>query len=209
MFGTLARVTTYSREDDLVVALQEATKAMANGRFTDIARCSGDEAAATAVTAVADVYVAWLRRLATVTLTLVAIEEIDTGTVVSTGEGDSMTTNIDTSQQARYVINAADDRGFPVDATLGAASSDENVVTVFIEEATSGTASGKDELVARFNGSLGTATVTVFDLADPTVVLAADTIVANPGNVAAVSLGAPTIEEIPAEPPAPEPAPEP
>ena len=108
-----------------------------------------------------------------------------------------MPANIDTSQQARWVINAEDDRNFPVDATLAARASDATVVTVSIVEAASGTASGKDELVAAFAGALGTSTVEVFDPAAPDVVLAVDTVVANPGNVSVVSLGEPTIEEIP------------
>jgi hypothetical protein len=106
-------------------------------------------------------------------------------------------TDIDTSQQARYVINAEDDRGFPVDANIGARSSDTAVVTAVIEEATLPTASGKDELVAAFAGTLGTATVEIFDVANPDVVLGADVIVANPGGVASVALGTPVIEEIP------------
>ena len=105
-------------------------------------------------------------------------------------------TNIDSSQRARYVIDATDDRSFPVDATLAARSSDEAVVTVAIDEATMPTASGKDELVATFAG-LGTATIEVFDPANPAVVFAADVIVANPGGVAAATLEAPVIEEIP------------
>lgn len=104
-------------------------------------------------------------------------------------------TDIDSSQQARYVLTVKDDRNIEFDATLGARSSNEAVVTVTLLEAP-GTASGKDELVAAFAG-LGTATVEVFDPANPDVVLAADVIVANPGGVASVSLGTPTIEEIP------------
>lgn len=116
-------------------------------------------------------------------------------------------TDIDTSQRARYVINATDDRNFPVDATLGSRSSDEAVVTTIIEEATLPTASGKDELVATFAGTLGTATVEIFDPANPDVVLGADVIVANPGGVASASLSAPVIEEIPDAEPEPEPTP--
>ena len=189
----------FTREDDLVVALQAATQAMsAHGRFDAVAQVNGDVAAAERVLAVADRYVAWLRRPTGARLTLVAIEEIGTGEVVSTPEeGAQAVTNIDSSQRARYVINATDDRAFPVDATLAARSSDEAVVTVAIEEATLPTVSGKDELVATFAG-LGTATVEVFDPATPEVVFAADVIVANPGGVAAATLGEAVIEEIPA-----------
>ena len=190
---------TFDRSDDLALALEFASDLFKNGRFELIASVDGDVAAGVRVTEVADVFVAWLRRPTHVTLTLVAIEESDTGQVVSTPipGGVPMPANIDTSQQARWVINATDDRAFPVDASLAARASDPAVVTVVIEEATTGTASGKDELVAAFAGTLGTSTVEIFDPVNPTVVLAADTVVANPGAVAAATLGEPTIEEIP------------
>lgn len=202
-------MAVYGREDDLVIALQEATKVMQDKRFNLIACADNETEAAWRVTQVADVYVAWLRRIAYVTLTLVSIEELDTGEVASTPEEGvvTVTTNIDTSQRARWIIDATDDRNFPVDGTLAARSSDETVVTVVIEEATMPTASGKDELVATFAGATGTATVEVFDPATPEVVLAADVVVANPGAVAAATLGTAVVEEIPA--PAPEPEPEP
>jgi len=183
-------------DDASEVALKAAADVMAGARFAEVACVAGDQGAAFRVTEVADVFVAWLRRLRTVRLTLVAIEEIDTGEIARIpGEGEM--TNIDTSQRARYVIDATDDRGFPVDATLAARSSDPAVVTVEILEATTGTASGKDELLATFAGTLGTSTVEVFDAAAPDVVLAADVVVANPGNVATASLGEAVIEEIP------------
>lgn len=202
----------YGREDDLVLALKEANHALASdGRFGLIAQVDGDEAAAHRVTLVADVYVAWLRRVKQATLTLVAIEEMDTGEVASTPEeGATPVTNIDTSQQARYTVTAKDDRGFAADYTLAARASDATVVTVTYlnvgdeGNTTNGTDAPLDELVAAFAGATGTSTVEVFDPANPDVVLAADTIVANPGAVAAAELGAPVIEEIPAAPaPAP------
>lgn len=192
-------MVSFSREDDLVIALQEATKSLSDGRFSLIASVDGDIRAAERVTEVADVYVAWLRRLKRASLKLVAIEEIETGEVVHTPEGNEAMTNIDSSQRARYVVDAMDDRGFALDAELAGRSSDAAVVTVEYLQATSGTASGKDELVATFAG-LGTATIEVFDPANPTVVLAADVIVANPGAVAAATLSAPVVEEIPAPP---------
>jgi len=207
------------RELDLEIALREATIAMSsNGWFKQIAQVSGDEAAAVRVTKVADIYVAWLRRLKTVTLKLVAIEEIDTGEVASTPEGTTEVTNIDTSQQARYSVTAKDDRGFAADYALAARASDAEVVSVTYlnvgdeGNTSNGTDAETDQLVAAFAGKLGTSTVEVFDPAVPDVVLAADTIVANPGAVAAAELGAAVIEEIPAAPepePTPEPLPEP
>ena len=70
-------MTTYSREDDLVVALQEATKVMDNGLFAEIAHTEGRTAAAQAVIDIAEMYVNWLRKPDQVRLTLVAIEEQD------------------------------------------------------------------------------------------------------------------------------------
>lgn len=208
------QVAMYSREDDLVLALKFANYAMASGgRFDLIAGVDAEESAlATAhqVTEVADVYVAWLRRVTKATLTLVAIEEMDTGEIVSaqlTSEGAAVT-NIDTSQQARYTVTAKDDRGFAADYALAARASDPSVVSVTYlnvgdeGNTSNGTDAETDQLVAAFAGALGTSTVEVFDPANDTVVLAADTIVANPGAVAAAELGAAVIEEIPA-PPAP------
>ena len=188
----------FDRSDDPALALEFAAGLFHNGRYDLLASVNGDVAAGVRVTQVADVFVAWLRRPTHVSLTLVAIEEIVSGEIVAVPtEGVPMPANIDTSQQARWVINATDDRSFPVDASLAARASDPGVVTVTIVEATTPTASGKDELVAAFNGTLGTSTVEVFDPANPTVVLAADTVVANPGAVAAATLGDPVIEEIP------------
>lgn len=176
-------------------ALAAAVELMKATRFAELADVLDDVEAAERVIEVANTFIVWFRKITGARLTLVAIEEIDTGTVVSTGSGGSGVTNIDTSQRARYVIDAQDDRNFPVDGTLGFRSSDEAVVTTTIMEAP-GTESGKDEAVATFAG-LGTATVELFDPANPTVVLAADVIVVNPGGVAAAQLGSPIVEEIP------------
>ena len=107
-------------------------------------------------------------------------------------------TTIDTSQQARYVIDSADDRGFPVDATLVATSSDPAVATATILEASTGTASGKDELVVAAVG-LGSTLVTVSDPANP-LVFGSDSVDVVAGGVAAVVLGTPVIEEQAATP---------
>lgn len=112
-------------------------------------------------------------------------------------------TDIDTSQQARYSVTARDDRNFPADYALGARAGNPAVVTVTYlnigdeGNTSNGTAAEIDQVVAAFAGTLGTSTVEVFDPANPEVVLAVDTIVANPGAVAAAELGAPVIEEIP------------
>ena len=105
-------------DDASEVALKAAADVMAGARFAQVACVDGDIAAAHRVTEVADVFVAWLRRLRSVTFTLVSIEE-QTGEIITTTPGGTVTT-IDTSQRARYIISAADDRGFPVDASLTA-----------------------------------------------------------------------------------------
>jgi len=102
-------------------------------------------------------------------------------------------TTLDTSQLARYVISSADDRGFPVDATLTATSSDPAVATAEIVEATTGTASGKDELVVTAVAP-GSALVTVADPSNPDV-FGSDSVDVVAGGVAAVVLETPTIEE--------------
>ena len=109
-------------------------------------------------------------------------------------------TTIDSSQQARYVIDAKDDRGFPVDATLEVSvtqDGDVPFVTAVIEEAETGTASGKDELVVAFAGVGGSSLVKVFDPANPDTIFGSDSVDTTPGGVATVSLSAPAIEEMP------------
>lgn len=191
----------HERSDDPVVALTLATQLYAPARFDLIASVDGDTAAAARVTQTADAFVAWLRRPATVRLTFVGIEEQDTGEVVSTTPGGSVTT-FDSSQQARYVIDAADDRGFPVDTTFEVSVTDAiggatAVATAAIEEASSGTASGKDELVVKAGTEAGSALVKVFDPANPDTIFASDAVDVVPGGVATVVLGTPTIEEQP------------
>ena len=105
-------------------------------------------------------------------------------------------TTIDSSQQARYVISVADDRGFEGDYSLAAESSDPTFVAVELLEATSGTASGKDELLAKFVAPGGAAVVKVFDPAQPDLVMATDTVDTTVGVAAGITLGAPTIEEV-------------
>jgi len=203
-------VATYTREDDLVIALQEATKSMTlSGRFDQVECYNSDTEAANRTTAIADIYVAWLRKTKSVRLTLVALEE-QTGEVVATfsEEGAVPVSSMDTSQQLRYIISAADDRGFAVDATLAVTVSDPAVASATVLEAASaeGTASGKDELLVVALAP-GSTLVTVADPADPTVIFGSDSVDVVAGGVAAVVLSTPVVEEQPA--PAPEPTPEP
>lgn len=199
-------MAVYGREDDLVLALKFANLALtSDGRFGLIASVDGDVAAARRVTQVADVYVAWLRRIKSSNLTLVAIEEIETGEIVSTPTEGTAVANIDTSQQARWDFTAKDDRGYAADYALAARASDAEVVTVTYlnvgdEGNTSPAESPIDQVLAAFAGKLGTSTVEVFDPAVPDVVLASGTVVANPGAVASGELGEAVIEEIPVVP---------
>lgn len=210
-----------SGSDDKIEALRAATTLLAPASLELLnAACAASLAApgsdpittlGRATTRLADQFVTWLRRLGRVTLELVAIEEIDTGQIVSTG-GDGTMTNIDTSQRARYSVTAKDDRGFAADYELGVRASDPAVVSVEYfnigdeGNTSNGTDAEIDQVLATFAGTTGTSTVEVFDPANPDVVLSADTIVANPGGVASAELSVAVIEEIPA-PPEPEPVP--
>ncbi len=194
---------TDTRAGDYRLALEAATELLAKC-FCEQAGCTdaGAVEAAKRVTKVADVFVAWMRRLTSVTLTLVAIEEIDGSATFPPIPGAAVT-DIDSSQRARYDVTAKDDRGFAADYALGARASDPAVVTVeYLNvgdegNTSNGTDAEIDQVLATFAGTFGTSTVEVFDPADDTVVLAADTVVANPGAVASASLGTPVIEEIP------------
>jgi len=185
------------------IALQAAAVLMSGGRFEVLACADGDVAAAARVTEVADVFVAWLRQLAKVTLTLIAVEETATGEPVTPIPGGNGMTNIDTSQRARYRVTAKDDQNIPGDYALEARASNPAVVSVeYLNigddgNTSNGTDAEIDQVLATFAGTTGTATVEVFDPANPDVVLSADVIVANPGAVASASMGEATIEEIP------------
>lgn len=65
----------FERSDDPVLALKYATELFSHGRYDKLADCNGDSYAAETVTEVADVFVAWLRRPVSLTLTLVSVEE--------------------------------------------------------------------------------------------------------------------------------------
>lgn len=193
----LSQLAIYSVEDDLVIALQEATKVMQGERFDLVASANSDVEAARRVTQVADVYIAWLRRVKSIRLTLVAIENPD-GELFATTSGGTLTTIADggAGSVARYVIDAKDLRGVDVDATLAVKvdAAGQAFVTAAITEASAGTASGKDELVV--TGLLpGSALVTVFDPANEATVFGSDSVDVTPGGVATITLGAATIED--------------
>ena len=195
-------------EDDMVVALNDATILFATGRYDLIASVDGDVVAAQRVTQVADVFVAWFHRLASIKLTLVAIEDPETGIASSPPTGGTVTTIADggAGSVARYVIDAADARGFPVDATLSVMTTDADGttpsthLTAEILEATSGTASGKDELLVSGTSPGESVIVKVFDPANPDTIFGSDSVDVTVGGVATVTLNTPTIEDAPATP---------
>lgn len=198
--------------DDKAIALQAAATALGPligqpGVLLGLRGCDSDVAGF--VTEVAEKFVAWLRELDKVSLELVAIEDEGTGEVIAPGNGGTMALIL-TGQRARAVINAEDSRGFPVDATLAvtvtdAAGGASNVATAEIVEATSGTASGKDELLVHVGTEAGSALVKVYAPDKPDTVfgsLAVD-VAGNPDDVAHIDLSTAVIEDEPAAPPVP------
>lgn len=65
----------FERSDDIVLALQMATTLFSKRRYDQLAECIGDEGAAETVVEVADVLLARMRRLSTITLSPATIEE--------------------------------------------------------------------------------------------------------------------------------------
>ena len=104
-------------------------------------------------------------------------------------------TTISDTQQARYVIDAADARGFPVDSTFTATVVPDGVVTATVLEATSGTASGKDELLV-VAVAPGSAVVTITNTDNPAI-FGSDAVDVTPGGVATVTLSPAAIEDQP------------
>lgn len=192
-------------QQDSAVALQAAATALApmfahNGAGLLIA-CPGGSVASV-VTGLAEQFVNWLRKLTTISLELVAIESETTGDVIAPGNGGAIMALIHTGERARYVINAADARDFPVDATLNvkvtmADGSPSSVATAEILEATSGTASGKDEMLVHVGTEPGSALVTVFDPANETTIFGSAAIDVAAGLVTHITLSEPTIEPEP------------
>jgi len=198
--------------DDRATALQAAATALAPS-LARLANCFiGLQASvpdmSAAVIAMAETFLPWLRKIRSGRLVLVAIEEIDTGEVVSTPtEGESMPAVIDSSQRARYTFTAKDDRGFAADYPLAARLKDGDPAIVTVEyfnvgdpgNTSNGTDAELDQVLATFAGLFGDATVEVYDPAgDTTVVIASDPITTKPGTVSTGDLGTPVIEEIPA-----------
>jgi len=199
----------YTLQDDPAVALQAAAT-LYTQRYQQVSCAVGEGEATVRVLETAEIFLAWLRRPVRLELELIQIEEQDTGAPVASPPTGGTVTTIDTSQQVRYALTARDDRGFAVDATLAVKVEPAGVVDAEILEATTGTASGKDELLVKANTTGPTsALVTVFDPANETTIFGSDAVDVIAGGVATVVLESPQIEEQPAPPPAPEPEPEP
>jgi hypothetical protein len=197
---------THELQDDPSFALAQAVRLYEGGRFDRYADLLGDDAAALRVLETADAFVDWLRRPASIRVELVGIEEQDTGAPVASPPTGGSVTVIDTSQQARYVITTADDRGFPVDASLQVEVTPAGAVDAEIIEATTGTASSKDELLVKANATgPGSALVKVFDPANPDTIFGSDSVDVVAGGVAVVTLESPVVEEQPEPPPPPTP----
>lgn len=204
--GTAANVntvTTDPRAGDLTLALSQATQLYDNGRFDALAELVGEDEAAHRVTQTADVFVAWLRRIVSIDLQLVAIEEQNTGAPVPNPlEGNNpMAVTLDTSQQARFDINARDDRGFLNKASLDLQVTGDFITAEIIETPDP---AQPNQLLVVATGTGAGATVVLDVPNDETVPPASEAFDVNPGGITTLALGTPVIEEQPVpEPPAP------
>lgn len=187
------------RSDDLALALTQATKLWAD-RFNEVASCArgGETEATERVLVTADQMVAWLRRTASLSLVLVAIEDQDTGLVsINPLEGTDVSLTLSTSQQARYDILEQDARGFLTKDSLDLTVSGDNISAEIVETPDPAT---PNQLVvtAVQPGPGGTIVLDVPDNDTIAPVTEAFDVVAGP--VAQLSLGTPVIEEQPAPP---------
>lgn len=188
------------QSEDPHEALDLAVRLYERDRFNTVANAVGHEAAAQQVTEVADTFVAWLRRITSLTLTLVAVEEQDTGDEVPiTRNGDTMAVVLDTSQQARFDILARDDRGFLAKSALDLTVTGDNI-TAQVVDTPEPTTPNQLVVAAVQPGAGGLVVLSVPD--NDTIPDASEAFDVNPGGVASLALGTPTIEEQP-EPPAP------
>ncbi len=189
--------------DDPTVALQAASLLMSDG-FGKLAGCTdaGAIAGAQRVTIVADVFVAWLRQVKTLSITLVAIEDISTGAPVADPlpRGANMAVELKTNQRARYTIEARDARGFLNKEALDllVTSGVDGITDVTAEIITTPDPTQPNELLVTAV-TLGVGTSVTLDVPnDDTVAPASDSFNVRAGDVAVLTLGAPVIEDIPA-----------
>jgi hypothetical protein len=152
-------------------------------------------------------FLAWLRRSRSITLTLVSIEDLDTGEITPVNRGDfPMAVELTTSQRARYTIEARDARGFLNKEALDLQVTGDGVTAEIVE--TPDPDQPNELLVTAASPSVGNV-VTLDVPDDDTVAAASDSFNVRAGDVATLQLGAPVIEEIPATSTEPVPTPEP
>lgn len=180
-------------EADLEIALNAAARVMAGGRFEMVACANGDAEAARRVTAVADVFVTWLRRTARLSLLPVGIREQGTMQPFRPIErGQNMSVVLDTSEEAVYDILAKDDRGFLSKSALTLDVAGDNITAEIVETPDPNTA---NQLVVRAVAP-GAGGQIVLDVPDnDTIPAVSESFDVNPGGVASLALGTPTIRE--------------
>jgi hypothetical protein len=179
--------------DDLEIALDAAARVMAGGRFDILACADGDVGAARRVTAVADVFVAWRRRVVTLTLRPVGTRKQGTTEPFTPIErGPNMSVVLDTSQEAVYDILAKDDKGFISKGALTLDVAGDNITAEIVETPELTT---PNQLVVRAVAP-GAGGQFVLDVPDnDTIPAVSESFDVNPGGVASLTLSAPTIRE--------------
>lgn len=201
-------LSAMDREGDPTFALGQAVQLLKEC-FCDRAGCTlaGAVDVARQVTAVADVFVAWLRRPVTLRLVLVAIEDVDTGEPVADPlpRGESMAVELKIGQRARYTIEARDARGFLNKEALDLTITNGDDVTAEIVE-TEDPNTPNELVVTAVEPGLGTV-VTLDVPDDETVAPASDSYNVRAGDVATLVLGPPVIEDVPTPEPEPVPVP--
>lgn len=183
---------------DPETALDAAVQLYAHGRFADAACHVGNEAATREVLKTADAIVAWLRRISTLTLSLVEVREQGSGDAVPiTRNGDTMAVVLDTSQEAVFDINSRDDRGFLSKAALDLTVTGDNI-TARVDDTPDPNTPNQLVVTAVQPGAGGLVVLSVPD--DDTIADASEAFDVNAGGIATLELGAPTIREQGGEP---------
>ncbi len=180
------------RTDDPALALQLAADLM-ESCFCERAGCTpeGTAAAARQVTAVADVFVAWLRRPVSIKFGPAVVTEQDSGEIVSTS-GGSMAT-IDTSQVVTWDVDPEDDRGFDVLTPLLVVNSDDAVATVLYTPPTAGVLG----TIAATAVAPGSTLITVSVPGSDPLISGSLNVDVLPGGVAVINFGDPVVTEQP------------
>jgi hypothetical protein len=181
------------QETDPENALDAAARVMAGGRFDVLACANSDVEAARRTTAVADVFVAWLRQPVTLHLLPVGIREQGTTEPLTPMErGPDMAVVLDTSEEAVFDILAQDNRGFVTKSVLTLDVSGDNITAEIVETPDPNT---PNQLVVRATQP-GAGGQIVLDVPDnDTIPPVSESFDVNPGGVESLALGAPTIRE--------------